>query len=241
MNNRILILFLSLFLLPSTVFGAPPKENVETKTVPFLGMATTGATPEQRIEAGLPECVGLTVRDVLPDSPADAAGLQPGDVLHRLDDQILINDPQFRVLVRMHRPGEKIELTFIRRGEAATATVLLQQRDVPVWEVPPDELVQWLTRPSPGAAAVRTMFSASYEDDEHILILTTDGKKKHLLAKDVEGTTLFDGPVDTPKQRQKVPQAIHPKLLRLESPPRPAPKAIHPSLEQPDVQGGRGL
>ncbi len=210
----------------------PTPTATPTKIVPFLGIATTGANAQQRLEASLPEGVGLGVQYVLPGSPAATAGLQRFDVLCRLDDQILINDPQFRVLVRTHRPGDEIRFTVVRDGQLISATVALGQREIPVADVPPDELVQWLIRPSqqPGVAVARAGFSASYEDEQHVLILTADQRGKVLVAKDTQGTTLFSGPVNTAAERGGLSGDVLAKLERLESPPKSAPKVIAPAL-----------
>jgi hypothetical protein len=216
---------LALSLPPVGAIGAQPAgaDQVTTQKVPFLGTATTQSTAQQRLQAGLPDGVGLTVQHVLKGSPAEGAGLQPYDVLHKANDQLLINDPQFRVLLRTFRPGERIALTFVRQARSRTITVQLGGKEVPAAEVPPRELLQWLLRPASGAdsSSGQPGFSASYEDDEHVLVLTTDDQGKHLLAKSRQGAVLFDGLVNTQQERQAVPEALQAKLNRLETPPKP--------------------
>lgn len=48
-----------------------------------------------------------------------------------------------------------------------------------------------------------------------------DGKKT-LVVKDATGQELFNGPINTPEERAAVPEAIKPKLDKLES-TRPDP------------------
>ena len=211
---------------PASTEAAKPADGeqpVKTQRVPFLGSATKEATPQQRAEAGLPAGVGLVVQHVLSGSPAEAAGLARGDVLHKLNDQILINDPQFRVLLRMVRPGEEVQFAYVRQGKSHTATAHLSEREVPVGEVPAGELLQWLLRPTGRSLPpeMATALSASYEDSEHVLVLSSDESGRHLLAKDKQGAVLFDGPIDTPEQRKAVPEVLRPKLSQLESPPKP--------------------
>ena len=52
--------------------------------------------------------VGLLVNHVVPGSPAKLAGIEKHDVLHRLDDQYLINPPQLAVLIRTREPGDTV-------------------------------------------------------------------------------------------------------------------------------------
>jgi hypothetical protein len=195
---------------------------VPTQKVPFLGMATIATSPQERTDAGLPSGVGLTVQHVLKGSPAEAAGLEKSDVLHKLNDQILVNDPQFRVLLRNMRPGEKIELTFVRRGKPRSVPVTLREVEIPVEDVPAGELLRWLLRPrshvEPDDPPDR--FLAKYEDDQYVLNFSTDGKDKRLTAKNKKGDVLFDGSVNTPQQRDAVPEALRPILKQLESPPK---------------------
>jgi len=231
MNRRLILMAFAALPLPgAAVLADPPEGNMETQVVPFLGIATMEATPEERTAARLPEGVGLTVQHVLEDSPAALAGLKRLDVLVRLGNQLLINDPQFRVLIRLQRPGEAIDLHVVRGGEPLSLTTVLDQREIPVADVPPNELVQWLIRPSQ-----RTGFSASYEDDQHVLIITTDDQGKYLVAKDKQGTTLFSGPVNTEQQRSDVPEVLLKKLQLLETPPKSAPKALLPNFQQPET------
>jgi len=196
--------------------------GVPTQIVPFLGTATKEATPEQRARAGLPDGVGLCVHHVLAGSPAEVAGIRARDVLHKLNDQILINDPQFRVLLRMVRPGDEVQLTVLRGSQRRTVPVRLGKRRVPVGEVPARELLRWMLMPADhGAPSDALGFSASYEDDRHVLTLSCDGQGKRLEVRDKQGKVLFDGPVDTPQQRRLVPPSVRDKLKRMETPPEP--------------------
>ena len=56
----------------------------------------------------------------------------------------------------------------------------------------------------------------SFSDGEHTLTLKVTPQGRLLKVEDREGKTLFDGPIDTPEQRQGVPEAARPKLERLE-------------------------
>jgi hypothetical protein len=199
-----------------------------TQRIAFLGTATLGATDEQRAAAGLPAGLGLVVQHVLRASPADVAGLERGDVLHKLDDQLLVNDPQFRTLLRLRRPGDEVRLTAFRDGQPREFRIRLGEREVPAGDVPAGELLHWLLKPDASDSAVATAgFSARYEDDEHVLQLSIGDDGKHLLVQDKQGASLFDGTINTPAERQLVPAALRGKLAQLETPPaaKPSPAA----------------
>lgn len=62
--------------------------------------------------------------------------------------------------------------------------------------------------------------TASYDDGEHRLTLSITqrdaGPDKHLTAIDKDGNTVFDGGINTPDERAKVPDAIRAKLEKME-------------------------
>lgn len=110
-----------------------PANQVQPETIKaaFLGVTAERVTPAMNSQLKLPEGLGLVVTHVVPDGPAAIAGLQKHDVLHKLDDQLLVNFEQFAVLVRLRNPGDSVALTFIRGGETRTLEATLTERDVP--------------------------------------------------------------------------------------------------------------
>ncbi len=210
-------------------------DSTPTKRVPKLGTATTQATAEERAAAGLPQGIGLVIRHVVEGSPAAGAGLEAGDVLHKLNDQILVNDPQFRVVLRTFAPGEEVQFTLIREGRPRTVTVRLGEARVPVSEVPAREMLRWLLMPpdAPARSLVPAEYAARYEDDQHTLLLASDAQGKWLLVRDKRGNVLFKGAVDSQAQRRALPESIRAKLEVLESPPEAPPKAPGAGGEKP--------
>ncbi len=71
---------------------------------------------------------GIRVLRVVPGSPADQAGIAPGDVLQKVDDFII--DPRSDVLayVAARKPGTAIDLQWSRQGQTQKARVTLSQR-----------------------------------------------------------------------------------------------------------------
>lgn len=106
--------------------GAP----LDLEKVAFLGVQTAPADPALAAQLGLPRSTGLVVTDVVPDSPA-ASVLKVHDVLIKLDDQLLIDPHQLSVLVRNHKEGDDVALTYLRAGKEATTKVKLGQHEVP--------------------------------------------------------------------------------------------------------------
>ncbi len=95
------------------------------KTVTWLGVAAEEVSDELRAQLPLEPGTGLIVRSVLPDSPAEKAGVQKNDVLMKLDDQLLTNADQLRTLIGTKKDGDSVKLTYFRRGKEATLDVKL--------------------------------------------------------------------------------------------------------------------
>ncbi len=80
---------------------------------------------------GLPRTYGVVVSDVLPGSPAEAAGVQIGDVLAAVDGKSADNLPLVAFHFYLLETGDKVHLD-IFRGKDRLAF------DVPVMEPPRD-------------------------------------------------------------------------------------------------------
>jgi hypothetical protein len=207
----------------------------------YMGVAVSRLAGQLREHVKLPHGVGLVVDKVEPGSPAESAGLKRHDVIHKLNDQLLINEHQFRVLVRTFKPGDEVMLSVFRQGDAKTISVKLAERDLPVlgegfpWEAPdirvPIEPDFWKDLPKPPRLLAKPHGGSSFSitttdgrthavwtDAEHILILNCreDGKDKRLSAHSMSGKRLFDGPVNTEEQRRAVPGEIAGKLAKIE-------------------------
>ena len=96
----------------------------------FLGVSGSPVVPSLRAQLKLPAGIGMVVNAVEPKSPAEDAGIKQYDVIHKLDDQLVVNLPQLAVLVRMHKAGEQVTLTVIHEGTSKTIKVKLSEKDV---------------------------------------------------------------------------------------------------------------
>lgn len=60
---------------------------------------------------------GILVADVSKDSPAEKAGLKPGDIILKMDDQDVKDIGSFRNAIAMTAPGSEIRLLIFRNGK----------------------------------------------------------------------------------------------------------------------------
>ncbi len=134
--------------------------GAEMETVTFLGVETSPVSATLTAQLSLQEGAGLVVNHVAPDSPASAVFKQH-DILLKLDDQQLIDPRQFAVLVRNHKEGDEVTLTFLRAGKSTTAKVKLAKHEAPKLALdlnqPGDPFAPLGGMFGPGNVNVRTM------------------------------------------------------------------------------------
>ena len=181
----------------------------------WVGICVSAAPPELQTQLKLADGVGLVVQFVMPKSPAASAGLKPFDLLLKLDDQWLINPEQFSVLVRMHRSGDRVKLTFLREGSEQTADVKLVDhefvRPVDDWDGnaawpggPRGDSDQRPVRGHPKHERVLTWL-----DGNRQISVTSDDNRTVLTVREAQtDRLLFEGPIDTEEQRKKLPTEI---------------------------------
>jgi serine protease Do len=80
----------------------------------WLGISIQEVTPELAKEFGLPEPKGALVADVLPNSPAEHAGIRRGDVILELNGKSIEHTGQLRNLVAGLPIGEKVKIKLFR-------------------------------------------------------------------------------------------------------------------------------
>jgi hypothetical protein len=192
----------------------------------YLGVATS-PPPEPLVDQlKLPKGAGLLVEFVDAQGPAAAAGIRKNDVLTKLDDQLLTSPQHLATLVQMHKPKDKVAVTLLREAQEQKVTVELGESEEAVQEQAanvfrrmqpnaPPNVAQMFANMN-GARRAAASSTSSFSDGEHSLTVTTNGREKHLVAKDRDGKVLFDGPVATEQQRKQAPPEILKKFQTME-------------------------
>ena len=93
---------------------------------PWLGVSVHKPSRAlyERLEK-IPKAVGFVVNKVAPEGPAAEAGLRQADFLWKFNDQILVNEAQFLVLLHLHNAGDTVRMTYQRDGENHEVDVVL--------------------------------------------------------------------------------------------------------------------
>lgn len=94
----------------------------------WLGISMNDLTLEQAAEAGLEDPYGVVVAALFENSPAHRAGLQPGDILLRINRERVHDARQMLDLIARVKPGDQVTIDGIRRGKAfQTQTEVIQR------------------------------------------------------------------------------------------------------------------
>ncbi len=115
-------------------FQAPGVSPVrEFNSIPFAGGTYLGVNlaeidPNRAKELKLKEDYGVEVTRVEENSPAEKAGLKPGDVVLEYNGQRVEGMEQFGRMVRETPPGREAKLTISRDGKRQTLTAMLGSR-----------------------------------------------------------------------------------------------------------------
>ncbi|AUS10278.1 peptidase S1 [Laceyella sacchari] len=98
---------------------------------PYLGVQMVDVadlTQEARQQLNLPNNItsGVALYELEPGSPADQAGMEPGDVITALDGQIVKSGSDIRQYMYTKKAvNDKMEVTYFRNGKKQTATITL--------------------------------------------------------------------------------------------------------------------
>ncbi len=109
----------------------------------WLGVLIQDVTRELAESFGMKQPEGALIAQVMPDSPAQRAGIQVGDVITRFNDKAIENSADLPYLVGRSRVGSKAPVAVLREGKARTLTLTLA-------ELPAEEATR-TARAVPGA------------------------------------------------------------------------------------------
>lgn len=93
---------------------------------PWIGISMQELTPELAKEFGVEK--GVLVADVFKNSPAEKAGIKPGDVIQKINGKEVKSPIGLKNEVLKKRIGEKIKITLIRKGKEISLEVITGKR-----------------------------------------------------------------------------------------------------------------
>jgi serine protease Do len=100
----------------------------EKVTRGWLGVRMQRLTDDLAERMGLPEARGALVADVLPDSPAQEAGIEQGDVIVQWDGKPVHDGDDLRFLAAGSKVGSEIKVLLYRNGQKVEVRVKVAER-----------------------------------------------------------------------------------------------------------------
>jgi len=91
----------------------------------WLGVMIQPVTPELAAQFHLDRPIGALVGEISPNSPAEKAGIKPGDVIIDFNGKEITQMSMLPNLVAQTQVGNKVPLTLIRKGKKIPVTVLI--------------------------------------------------------------------------------------------------------------------
>ena len=95
----------------------------------YLGIETRVPKPGQNNQNNNTDR-GVVVESVLPDSPADKAHLQSGDIIRKFNGHDVKTFPELRGLVAQVEPNKKVQMEILRDGKPMDVTAEIKEQPV---------------------------------------------------------------------------------------------------------------
>jgi serine protease Do len=156
------------FAIPSSVVGIAYQQLRKFGHIhrTQIGIGIQTISPVLAAALNLPRSYGVIISDVLPDSPAIAAGVRVGDVLLTVDGRMADSVPYVSFRLMSVDVGAKVHLEVLRNNEKLAF-------DIPVVE-PPHEMDQIALLADPEKNLVRPLGIIGVEIDKKIAAMTED-------------------------------------------------------------------
>jgi serine protease Do len=95
----------------------------------YVGIALSELTPDLAQAFGMPAgSKGALIQQVVPKTPAEQAGLEPGDVITSIDGKPIESSAALTRAVALVPPGKSLKLGLVRKGSAKSVSLTVAQR-----------------------------------------------------------------------------------------------------------------
>ena len=118
------------FAIPSSI-ARSVGEQLQTKgkvSRAWIGVSFQPLTSELAKSLGKSDTHGALIASVVPKSPAEKAGVKPGDVIEQVDGQPVVESPDLLRAVLMKPVGSKVALSVLRDGKPVTLQMNTAER-----------------------------------------------------------------------------------------------------------------
>ncbi len=160
----------------------------------WLGVHVQNVTEEIAASLGLPETKGALIAKVSPESPAEAAGIQPSDVIVTFDGQPIDNMRSLPRAVAATAIGKSVDVELLRKGQVMSLTVVVGR----------------LSEDEDGEDAPKTDVEPAPDTDREDLLglslspLTDELRKRYRIKRSVAGVVVVEVDPKSPAARKGV-------------------------------------
>ena len=120
------------FAIPSNTAKYIARKLMERRkmvvTRAWLGIEPLEVTPYIAERYSLPVNYGIYVRNVFPGSPAAKAGIKPGDIIVKIDDQVIDSIAKYKMIINSKRPGDEIVVELFSEFSQKVVVVKLEPK-----------------------------------------------------------------------------------------------------------------
>jgi len=95
----------------------------------YLGVNYQEVSFELAKTFGLDRSEGALITVVSSDSPAEKAGIKPGDIVLKVDDQLIKNSVELPFIIGRYRPGRQANLVVVRDGKTLNLSLQIGSRN----------------------------------------------------------------------------------------------------------------
>jgi S1-C subfamily serine protease len=104
----------------------------------FIGAALETVTPQVGVQINY-QGKGVAIAEVVQGGPADQAGLQPGDVIQKVNGQDVTTNDEVVKAIRATKPGSTISMQVWSAGVKKLVNVKVQERPADVGDLTPQQ------------------------------------------------------------------------------------------------------
>ena len=123
--NMRIITFVTSYIFFSCLFFSSAEENSKPA---WLGIVTSKVDPIIATQLDLPEGTGAAIKLIVPESPAEKAGLKKHDIIFEINGTQIKSPSNLSELISSYIADESVEMAVIQRGKKKTVSVKFEER-----------------------------------------------------------------------------------------------------------------